>query len=147
MILTSSFNPSHNIIIPQEALKIIDFVFFYLKSYLYEVILSGVLVFNERNLTLRLIKIVRQQTLNVHHGLALCPPIQPYHLWSPVSHSTSATSTFPLFLEYFHLVPTSSICTCCSFCLGHNIPRTSRGCPLLIRQISTQLSPTKAGCP
>lgn len=136
MILTSSFNLSHNNIIPQEALKIIDFVF-----------LSGVLVFNERNLPLRLIKVVRQQTFNVPHGLALCPPIQPYLLWSPIPHSPPAMSTFPLFLEYFHLIPTSSICTCCSFCLGHNIPRTSHGCPLLIRKMSTQLSPTKAGYP
>lgn len=109
--LTSSFlTYLYNIIIPQEALKIIDFVF-----------LSGVLVFNERNLPLRLIKVVRQQTFNVPMVL---PSALPSSLTSVVSHphSPPAMSTFPLFLEYFHLIPTSSICTCCSFCLGHNIP-------------------------
>lgn len=81
MILTSSFNPSHNIIIPG--------------SYSQNILcLSGVLVFNERNLPLRLIKVVRQQTLNSPCILALCPPIQPYLLWLSIPHSPPAMFNF-----------------------------------------------------
>lgn len=103
--MTSFSNPSQNIIIPQETLKIIVFVlFFNLKFYLYKVDIkkkkkqrSGALLFNEKALF----------KMNVSNQAAtLHPPFQHQLLGiSPPSLYSSNRNLF-LFLKYFHLVPT-----------------------------------------